>query len=540
MEFDVVVVGAGPAGLSTAIRLKQRNPDVNVCVVEKAAEVGDHILSGNVFDPKALNELFPDWRDRGAPLDTPVATDRFKYLVNEKTAIPCPIPPSLHNEGCYIISLGSLVRWLGDQAVELGVEIFPGFAASEVLYKDDQVIGIATADLGIGKNGQKKDTYQEGVELHASQTVFAEGARGSLTELIIGKYNLRNKCDPPSYSIGFKELWQVKPEVHRPGLVTHTMGWPLPNSVYGGSYLYHLNPDLVAVGLVVGLDYANPYLNPYEEFQRFKHHASISPVLEGATPVAYGARAISTGGFQSIPRLSVPGGLLVGCAAGFMNVPRIKGTHTAMKSGILAADAIIEQSAKDNSLAGADISSYETALRNSWIASELKTVRNVKPSFKFGTVAGILYSGLETIILRGHEPWTFHNSKQDAECTGAADKFTPPAPFRPDGRISFDLLSNLARSGVNHQEDQPCHLRLRAGVSDDFPVKTSLGVYAGPEQRFCPAKVYEFVDDGAGGQRLQINAQNCVHCKTCDIKTPSRYIQWTSPEGGGGPAYPNM
>lgn len=550
-EADVVIVGGGPAGLSAAIRLKQlaeeKGTEIRVCLVEKASEIGGHTLSGACLEPRALNELMPDWKDKGAPLNTPVKEDKFAILT-EKRRIPVPILSGLpmYNHGNYIVRLGNFVRWLGEQAEALGVEIYPGYAASEVLYHEDgSVKGIATNDVGIHKDGSPKPTFERGMELHAKVTLFGEGCHGHLAKNLYKTFNLRENCDPQTYAIGLKELWEVAPEKHHPGLVEHTVGWPLDKDTYGGSFLYHLQEDspLVAVGFVVGLDYGNPYLYPFKEFQRFKHHPSVKPTFEGGKRIAYGARALNEGGFQSIPKLSFPGGILIGCSPGFMNVPKIKGTHTAMKSGMIAADCAFEAITDENfssSTEGLFVESYESRLKESWVWKELQSVRNIRPSFHspLGLYGTMVYTGIFYYILRGKEPWTLRSPKPDAEHLKPAKECTPIEYPKPDGEVSFDLLSSVALSGTNHEGDQPAHLTLR---DDSVPVNRNLAIYDGPEQRFCPAGVYEYVPKEEGdGMRLQINAQNCVHCKTCDIKDPSQNINWVVPEGGGGPAYNGM
>jgi electron-transferring-flavoprotein dehydrogenase len=535
MEYDAVIVGAGPSGLAAAIRLKQlaaaAGTELGVCVVEKGSEVGAHILSGAVFEPRALGELIPDWQERGAPLNTPATEDRFLYLTRNR-ALRLPTPPQMHNHGNYIISLGNLCRWLAQQAEELGVEIYPGFAAAEVLYDEDgRVRGVATGDMGIGREGAPTDRYTPGVELLAKETLFAEGCRGSLTKTLFERFRLRDGCDPQTYGIGLKELWEVSEGQHRPGLVVHTIGWPLTSDTYGGSFLYHLENRQVAVGFVVGLDYKNPFLNPFEEFQRFKTHPAIRPTFEGGRRIAYGARALSEGGFQSIPRLDIPGGAIIGDAAGFLNVPKIKGSHTAMKSGIVAAETVFAR------LSGGGQVGYRAALEKSWIWDELYRVRNVRPSFRFGLWGGLAYSALDSYVLRGRAPWTFHNHADYTELERAhlAPRIEYP---RPDSKISFDRLSSVFISNTYHEEDQPAHLKLR---DPEKAIAINYRLYDSPEQRYCPAGVYEIVREGEGGQpRLQINAQNCVHCKTCDIKDPEQNIDWVVPEGGGGPNYPNM
>ena len=534
MEFDVVVVGAGPSGLSAAIRAKQLNPELTVCVLEKGSEVGAHILSGAVFEPHALDELIPDWRDKGAPLNTKALDDNFLFLTETK-AIKLPTPPQMHNDGNYIISLGNLCRWLAGQAEELGVEIFPGFAAAEVLYHEDgSVKGVATGDMGIGKDGQPTHAYTPGVELHARQTIFAEGCRGSLTKLLFERFDLRKDCDPQTYGIGIKELWEVEPAKHQQGKIVHTVGWPMDPKTYGGSFLYHLEDNQVVVGFVIGLGYSNPHLSPFDEFQRFKTHPAIRPLFEGGRRIAYGARAISAGGFQSIPKLTFPGGVLVGDTAGFLNVPKIKGTHTAMKSGMVAAEAVVALLGEESGIAA---HAYPRELKKSWLWDELYRVRNIKPSFKWGLYAAIAYSAVDTYLLGGKAPWTFHH-KPDHEQLKKASECPKIAYPKPDGKISFDKLSSVFISNTNHEENQPAHLKLK---DESVPVEINLPLYDAPEQRYCPAGVYEIVrDDDGTNPRLQINAQNCVHCKTCDIKDPTQNINWVVPEGGGGPNYPNM
>jgi len=530
MQFDIVIVGAGPAGLSAAIRIKQLNADAAVCVVEKGSEVGAHILSGAVLEPVALNELIPDWKEKGAPLNTPAKDDSFVFLT-EKGAKTLPTPPQMKNHGNYIISLGNFCRWLADQAMDLGVEIYPGFAVSEILYENDKVVGIATGDMGVAKDGHKKESYQQGVELRGKYTLFAEGCRGSLTEGLFEKYNLRENCDPQTYGIGIKELWEVPADVHKEGSIKHTIGWPLDNETYGGSFIYHLENNQVSVGFVVGLDYQNPYLNPYEEFQRFKNHPKIRPIFENAKRISYGARALNEGGYQSIPDLVFPGGAIIGCGAGFLNVAKIKGTHTAMKSGMLVAESVAE------ALSGKadDLSSYPEELRKSWVYKELYKVRNIRPGFKGGLWKGLINAAIDTYVFFGRAPWTKRNHADHTELKKASEYKKIEYP-RPDGKVSFDRLTSVQLSGTNHEEDQPVHLTLK---DKSIPVDVNLAEYDGPEQRYCPAGVYEFVED-AGTKRLQINAQNCVHCKTCDIKDPCQNIKWVTPEGSGGPRYPNM
>ena len=543
MEYDVVVVGGGPAGLSGAIRLKQlaaeRGKDVSVCVLEKGSEIGAHILSGAVMDPRAMDELFPDWKSMGAPLTTPVSEDRFMFLT-ETGATKTPnwmLPGCFQNHGNYVISLANVTRWLGQQAEALGVEIFPGFAAAEVLYHEDgSVKGVATGDMGVGRDGKQTDAYQQGMELHARYTFFAEGCRGNLGKQLEAKFNLRKDADPQVYGIGLKELWEIPPEKHKPGLVVHTAGWPLDAHTYGGSFLYHMENNQVAVGFVVGLGYTNPYLSPYEEFQRYKTHASIRGFFEGGKRIAYGARAIAAGGLQSLPKLTFPGGALLGDDAGFLNASRIKGSHCAIKSGMMAAEAAFDAVVADRR--SDELTAYPEAYSQSWLFDELYRARNFKPWMAKGLYLGTLMVGVDQIVFGGKAPWTLHHDHSDHETLKKKTEVEPIKYPKPDGVLTFDRLSSVFISNTNHTEDQPIHLTLKDA---SVPVSVNLELYDAPEQRYCPAGVYEIMrDDNGANPRLQINAQNCVHCKTCDIKDPTQNIVWVTPEGGGGPNYPNM
>ena len=535
MEYDVVIVGAGPSGLSAAIKLKQlskdANKDLSVCVVEKGSEVGAHILSGAVIETKALDELIPDWKIKDCPLKTKANDDKFLYLTETKS-YQLPTPPQMHNKGNYIISLSDFTKWLAEQAELLEVEIYPGFSASEVLFNEqNKVIGIATCDMGRLKDGSEGPNFEQGIELHAKQTVFSEGCRGHLGKILIKKFDLDIESSPQTYGIGIKELWEISPEKSKPGSILHTTGWPLKSDTYGGSFLYHLDKNKISIGFVVGLDYKNPYLSPYMEFQRFKHHPEIKKILEGGRRINYGARALNEGGTQSLPKLTFPGGMLVGCEAGFLNVPKIKGTHLAMKSGIIAASTILENiDTKD------EISNFEDQIKNSWVWSELYKVRNIRPSFKWGFWKAIVYSALDTYIFRGNAPWTIDHHGTDHESLENKNKHEKINYPKPDNIISFDRLTNVSFSGTNHEENQPCHLTLK---NEDVPIKTNLELYDNPETLYCPAGVYEIVLNDNKPQ-LQINAQNCVHCKTCDIKDPTQNINWITPQGGGGPNYQGM
>jgi len=541
MQYDVVIVGAGPAGLAAAIRLKQlaaeRGQEVGVCVLEKGSEVGAHILSGAVMDPRSLNELLPNWQELNAPLNAPVSEDRFLFLTGS-TSYSVPnflLPSCFQNHGYYVVSLGSVCRWLAQQAEALGVEIFPGFAAAQVLYHEHGAVqGVATGDMGIGRDGKPTAAHQPGMELHAKYTFFAEGCRGHLGKQLQERFGLRSGADPQVYGIGLKELWEVKPEKHQRGLVIHTAGWPLESDTYGGSFLYHMEDNLVAVGFVVGLGYANPYLSPYEEFQRYKTHPAIRPFFEDGKRLAYGARAIAAGGLQSLPKFVFPGGCLIGDDAGFLNASRIKGSHAAMKSGMLAAEATFTALVSGRS--GDELSDYPDAFRASWLHDELYRARNFKPWMSRGLLTGTLMVGIDQVVFGGKAPWTLRHRHADHETLKTRHEARPIEYPKPDGVITFDRLSSVFISNTNHNEDQPCHLTLRDAT---VPIKVNLELYDAPEQRYCPAGVYEWVEEG-GNPRYVINAQNCVHCKTCDIKDPNQNITWVPPEGGGGPNYPNM
>ncbi len=556
MEYDVVIVGAGPAGLSAAIRLRQLSAEsgqeVSVCVLEKGSEVGAHILSGAVLEPRALNELIPDWKEKGAPLNAPVEEEKF-LLLSEKGSRSIPVgllPPQMQNHGNYVVSLGNVCRWLAEQAEALGAEIYPGFAASEVLYHEDgplkgRVKGVATGDMGVARDGSHKDSYQPGMELHGRYTLFGEGCRGSLTRGLEAKFALRQEADPQTYGIGIKELWELDPAKHKTGTVIHTAGWPMNNATWGGSFIYHLENNQAYVGYVIGLDYENPHLSTFDEMQRFKTHPAIRPMLEGGKRISYGARALNEGGLQSLPKLVFPGGALIGCAAGFLNVPKIKGSHNAMKTGMLAAEAAYEaitgaqEQGGESGETPAELTAFPQKFESSWVYEELHKARNFRPAFsKWGLYGAMLYGGLDLKVLGGKAPWTFHHKHADNECLKPAAEMPKIDYPKPDGVITFDKLSSVFISNTNHEEDQPVHLTLK---DESIPVAHNLKLYDEPAQRYCPAGVYEIVrDDDGGNPRLQINAQNCVHCKTCDIKDPTQNIVWVTPEGGGGPNYPNM
>ena len=536
MEYDVVIVGAGPSGLSTAIKLKQLDSNLNICILEKGAEVGSHILSGNVFETRALDELIPKWKEQGAPIKVKVSKEKFLFL-GKKKYLSWPtwlLPPVQKNHNNYIISLANYCRWLAEQAEKLGVEIFPGFPASEILYKDDgSVKGVATQDMGIDKNGAKKEGYEPGMELNAKVTVFAEGCRGHLGKELIKKYKLNEGKSPQQYGIGFKEIWEVNTDQHQEGLVMHTIGWPLDKKTYGGSFIYHAENKQILIGYVIGLDYQNPHLSPFDEFQRFKTHNAIKKILEGGKRIAYGARALIEGGIQSLPRMYMPGALLIGCDAGTLNMPKIKGSHTAMKSGMIAAETILEHIKNKTSL-----SIYEKKFEKSWIYKELYAARNVKPSFSWGLVLGILFTGLDQILFRGKMPFTLKHKHSDHETLKFSNQKKKIQYSKPDGKITFDKTSSVYLTGTNHRENQPVHLKLR---DSSLPINYTLDKFDEPAQRYCPVGVYEIQKDKDNqNPKFIINSQNCIHCKTCDIKEPSQNINWVTPEGGGGPKYGNM
>lgn len=536
MEYDVVIVGAGPAGLSAAIKLRQlaadAGKDTSVCVLEKGSEVGAHIMSGAVIEPRALDELIPDWKEKGAPLTVEAGKESFLFLTKRR-AFGLPVPPQMKNHGNYIASLGNLCRWLGQQAEALGVQIFPGFPAAELMIEEDRVVGIRTGAFGVDKQGTEKPGYQPPMAIKGKYVLLAEGCRGSLSRIVMDKFDLRKDADPQTYGIGIKELWEIDPEKHKPGTILHSVGWPMDGKTYGGSWLYHFENNLVSVGYVVGLDYTNPYMDPFQEFQRFKTHPKIRPLFEGAKRIGYGARAINEGGLQSLPKLTFPGGAMIGDAAGFLNVPKIKGTHTAMKSGMLAAESMHE--ALQQEQPPTELEGYTERFKQSWLHEELHRVRNIRPGFKWGLLTGLYLAAVDTLLFRGKAPWTFKNHADHKQLDEAKKCRKIDYP-KPDGVLTFDKLSSVFLSSTNHEEDQPSHLTLK---DRDVPVQHNLKKYDAPEQRYCPAAVYEIVEEN-GKPRLQINAQNCVHCKTCDIKDPTQNIVWVTPEGGGGPNYSNM
>lgn len=537
MDYDLVIVGAGPAGLSAAIRFKQlcreHSKEYSVCVLEKGAEVGSHILSGNVFEPRAMDELLPNWRDEGAPLGVPATHDEFWYMT-EKKKFRLPTPPQMKNEGNYVLSLSELTRWMGEKAEEVGVEVYAGFSGSDLMFgKDGEVAGVVTGDLGVGKDGGRRENFTPGVEIKGKATLLAEGCRGSLTGTVERKYGLRDECEAQSYGLGVKEVWKIDRSKWRPGFVGHSIGFPLDRGTYGGSFLYHMSDCRVSIGFVVALDYKNPYLSPYEEFQRYKSHPSIRTLLEDGEVLQYGARCLNEGGLQSMPSLEFPGGAIIGCSAGFLNVPKIKGTHTAMKSGMLAAEGAFKglEFEKQHRVVG-----YEVALKKSWVTKELYKVRNIRPGFKWGLIPGLVNAAWESYITRGRSPWTLSHRAEDHHGTDPAGKHSKIEYPDHDGKVSFDILTSVALSGTNHDHHERCHLVLK---DNEVPIDVNKKIYDGPESRYCPAKVYEYIEDdkSKGGMRLQINAQNCLHCKACDIKDPAQNIEWTTPEGGGGPKY---
>ncbi len=538
MAFDVVIVGAGPAGLCAAIRLaqlsQQTQTPLEICIIDKAAQIGGQILSGAVMDPRALTELIPDWRDREPPMHTPATEDHFLWLSKTK-AWRLPTPPQMRNEGNYIISLGLFCRWLATQAESLGVNVFPGFAATEVIYEDDRVVGVTTGDLGLDRHGQPKANFQAGIELRAKQVIFAEGCRGSLTQTLFKRFDLRAHADPQTYGLGIKELWEIPREHHQAGLAVHTIGWPLANDTYGGSFMYHWGENLLEIGFVVGLDYSNPYLNPYLTFQQFKSHPRVKPLLEKSKRIAYGARTLVEGGLQSIPKLTMPGGMIVGDAAGFLNVPKIKGIHNAMKSGMVAAEALLPMLQQANH---AECEAYPQQLKQSWLWQDLYKVRNIRPAFRWGLWPAIMYAAIDTYVLRGHAPWTLHHHKPDHETLKPAAQCPVIEYPKPDEVVSFNLASSVYLANIHYEEDQPYHLKLKDKIT--VPIQINLKEYASPETRYCPAGVYEIIYNERDEPRLMINGANCLQCKACDIKDPTQNIVWTPSEGGSGPAYEMM
>jgi len=534
MEYDVVIVGAGPAGLATSIKLKQINPDLNICILEKGSEVGAHILSGNVFETRALDELIPDWKEKNAPIKTKVKKEKFLFL-GKKSSLSWPtwlLPSVQKNHKNYIISLANLCRWLATQAEDLGVEIFPGFAASKIIYDNNKIIGVQTGDMGIDKAGDNKDSFEPGLNIIAKVTVFSEGCRGHLGKEVISKFNLDAGKSPQQYGIGFKEIWEIPEDQHDEGTVMHTAGWPLDNSTYGGSFCYHAEKKQVFIGYVIGLDYQNPYLSPYDEFQRFKTHPAIAKILKGGKRISYGARALIEGGFQSLPKMHMPGALIIGCDAGTLNMPKIKGAHTAMKSGMIAAETISE-----NISSNTPLSEYENKFQNSWVHQELYTARNVKPSFQWSLIPAIIFIGIDQIFFRGYLPFTLKHSHADHESLIPVNKAKKIDYPKYDGKLTFDKTSSVFLTGTNHEADQPIHLKLK---DPNLPINYTLHEYDEPAQRYCPAGVYEVDSTDQNNHKFVINAQNCIHCKTCDIKEPSQNITWVTPEGAGGPSYANM
>lgn len=535
MEFDVVIVGAGPSGLAAGIRLAQLSQQqLNICIIDKAASIGGQILSGAVLEPRALNELLPDWQQRNPPLHTPVNQDTF-VLLTRQHAVRLPTPPQMHNQGNYIISLGQFCRWLGEQAENLGVNVFPGFAATDIIYEHDRVCGVITGDKGLDRFNQPKPNYQSGIELRAKQVIFAEGCRGSLTQSLFSHYALREGIDPQTYGLGIKELWEIPVELHQAGKVVHSIGWPLDHQTYGGSFMYHLGENLLSIGFVIGLDYQNPYLNPYEEFQRFKTHPSVYPLLEKGKRIAYGARTIIEGGIQSIPKLTFPGGLLIGDGAGFLNVPKIKGIHNAMKSGMVAAESLFPL-LRENVVP--ECTQYPQALKESWLWKDLYLARNIRPAFQHGLLTGLAYSAIDTYVFRGRAPWTFRHKQPDHLSLKKAEQYQPICYPKHDNKVTFDLSSSVFLANIHYEENQPYHLKLTS--RHEVPIDVNLKEYASPESRYCPAGVYEIIRNEKNEPRLMINGGNCIHCKACDIKDPTQNIRWTPSEGGSGPAYEMM